>query len=544
MFKRCISMILAAIVCFTLVPAVVVSAVTDDGKNETLEKMTYKIPVTDEYMENVFGAPEEILNGSTEKLLDYFLNSTFLYSRTSPLASSDYVAERHKNSDYTAHAAFRELLTRSDLTEVLANTVRDVYYEIMTDEYMVEKLYNLVVHIPDEVLVSYEETDNEYSSANANITGYLNSSVIPGGILNVPEEILAGSTEELLNYFRETFTVWSGDLFRTVSNSSIISQDQEESLNYNNNGAFCELITRTDLGEALLKNLADINDGDYVDTVLASTRNLLTSADEQIRLEKEKLKKLVAHIPDTTIITAFSNINDEFFESSSATGSRAHVLVGNLNGVNYYTSEPIYTPSGNRVETYEADGELAQNMYLSFLLQANSHNVEIEDYPTAAYNCHSFAWYNRVYEDNDKWIDNISGFINDATCTQIAIDYIQENDIIVYYDQNNNVLHSGVIYEITDNIEDLVVLSKWGQGVACIHSVDDVPEEYLAVYYVDRDNDGILEENEVGYYVSVEFFRYPSASASYTELNEVVEIVTALPTSMPTVMLEDEELTD
>lgn len=111
-------------------------------------------------------------------------------------------------------------------------------------------------------------------------------------------------------------------------------------------------------------------------------------------------------------------------------------------------------------------------------------------------------------------------------------------------------MHSGIVTEITDNIEDLVITSKWGQGVACIHSIQNVPEEYLAVSSMDRDNDGVIEENEVSYYVSGAFFRYPSASASsnsldqYTELDEVVEIVIALPTSMSSVMIEDEESID
>ena len=547
MVKRCISLFLAMIVCFVWAPAVVLSAATNGKTDETLENLTYKIPVTDEYMEKVFGAPEEILNGSTEELLDYLLNSMFLASRTIPLASSDYVAERQKNADYTAHAAFRELLTRSDLTEVLANSVRDVFYEITTDEYMVEKLHNLVVHIPNEVIVSSAEADNGSSSANINITGYYHSSVIPGGILTVPEEILEGSTEELLNYFRETFTVWSGNLFHTVTFSSPISQ--EESLNYYNNGAFCELLTRADLGNALLKNLTDINDGYYVDTVLASQRNLLTSADEQIRLEKEKLKELVAHIPDTTIITSFANTNDELFESESALDTQSSIYVTTLNGVSYYTADPIITPNGNSVATMVAYGELIQSAYISYLLTATTLNVNITDYPTGVYNCHSYAWYNRSY-GNDRWINDITGFLNDASCIQIADDYIRVGDIFVYYDEYMNILHSGVVTEITDNIEDLVITSKWGQGVACVHSVQNVPEEYLAASSMDRDNDGVIEENEVSYYVSGAFFRYAAASTSstssepYTELDEVAEIVIALPASVSSVITGDEDSAD
>lgn len=548
MFKRCISLLLAMIVCFVLAPAVVLSAATNGKTDETLENLTYKIPVTDEYMEKVFGAPEEILNGSTEELLDYFLNSMFLASRTIPLASSDYVAERQKNSDYTAHAAFRELLTRSDLVEVLANNVRNVYCEVTTDEYMIKLLRNLVDHIPDEVIASAAETDEERTPASD--TEYV---CISCGLLgtiwkvvtDIPEDILEGSTEELLNYYRETY---DSSACNHITLSSVI-RNYYNFYNFYNNEVFAELITRSDLGNALLKNLADINNGYYVDTSIANTRNLVTSADEQIQAEKSKLRQLVAQIPDTTIITTFSNTDVELVESYSSTETRASEYYGYLNGVDYYTSNTIVTPNGNSVITLVPSSEISASVYNSFLMRAIELEVDIRDYPTAVYNCHSFAWYDRSY-DNVRWIPDISGFKNDASCTQIADDYIQEGDIFVYYDENGTVLHSGIVTEITDNIEDLVITSKWGQGVACIHSIQNVPEEYLAVYSMDRDNDGVIEENEVSYYVSGAFFRYPAASTSstssepYTELDEVAEIVIALPASMPSVMIDDEESND
>lgn len=545
MIKRCLFLLLAIVVCFTFSPEIAVSAAIDDKTNEPLENLTYMIPVTEEYMEKVFGAPEEILNGSTEGLLEYFLNSMFLDSRTLPLASSTYVAERSQNADYTAHAAFRELMTRSDLTSVLANSVRSVYYEKITDEYMIEKLRNVACRIPGEVIASFEESDEEISSTKFDISSICNLSSIPGGLLNVPEDILEGSTEELLNYFRETYDMWIGVHERACDSLSSCISDP----NYYNNGAFCELITRADLCDALLNNLADINEGYYVDAVLASTNNLLTSAEEQIKWEKHKLQKLVDHIPDTTIITAFADTDAELVESYSTIQTRESEYYGSLNGVDYYTADPIITPNGNSVLALVAVGELPMSAYTRFLVTATTLNVTITDYPTGDYNCHSYAWYNRSY-NNNRWIDYISGFRNDESCVQIADDYIQEGDIFVYYDENGTVLHSGIVTEITDNIEELVITSKWGQGVACIHSIQNVPDEYLAYYYKDRDHDGVIEENEVSYSVNGAFFRYPTASTSsassnpYTELDESVEIVAALPVSMSYDVIGDEDFED
>lgn len=322
MVKRCLSLLLSVIVCFTFAPAIVVSATTDDKTNATLENLTYKIPVTEEYMEKVFGAPEEILDGSTEELLDYFLNSMFLRSVTFPLASSDSVTERQKNADFTAHAAFRELLTRSDLIEALANRVRNIYFELTTDEYTIELLRNLAAHIPDEVIATATETDEERTPAS-NTEYFCSSCGLLGTIwkaaTDIPEDILEGSTEELLNYYRETY---DGSACNHITHSSAIGN--YIFYNFYKNEVFDELLTRSDLGDALLKNLTAINNGCYVDEALASSRNSCTSADEQIKKEENKSLNLVINIPDTTIITTFAN-TDDFFDSASVSEPRASV---------------------------------------------------------------------------------------------------------------------------------------------------------------------------------------------------------------------------
>ncbi len=148
------------------------------------------------------------------------------------------------------------------------------------------------------------------------------------------------------------------------------------------------------------------------------------------------------------------------------------------------------------------------------------------------------------------WIDDIDGFLYDDACIELDQDSIQEGDIMVYYGAYGNVLHSAVIYDATDNIEDLVFISKWGQGVLCIHNETDVPPLYLLKDWHDFNRDGVIEDDEFIYYANVSFYRYPvdaSASASseqYEDLGESAEIVVALPVSMSSVIIPDEESAD
>ncbi len=70
------------------------------------------------YLDMLYGAPEEILNGGTSELLEYFLESKYLAQETFDFAvSSPNVS--NKESDFTLNAVYRELIKREDLPEII-----------------------------------------------------------------------------------------------------------------------------------------------------------------------------------------------------------------------------------------------------------------------------------------------------------------------------------------------------------------------------------------------------------------------------------------
>lgn len=103
-----------------------------------------------------------------------------------------------------------------------------------------------------------------------------------------------------------------------------------------------------------------------------------------------------------------------------------------------------------------------------------------------SYNCHSYAWY-LMSNSNPYWIGVGKGFdANDfdngeimyipQTATQIN-NNPQVKDIIVYYNELGDILHSAVIVAINGN--SITVQSKFGQAGVYRHAVDTVPEGYL-----------------------------------------------------------------
>lgn len=97
---------------------------------------------------------------------------------------------------------------------------------------------------------------------------------------------------------------------------------------------------------------------------------------------------------------------------------------------------------------------------------------------------------------------DISEFLLDDACTEvIPKSTVQVKDIIVYYDSEGNEVHSGVVYSISSSGE-VMICSKWGISGVFIHSINSVPEGYLA----DPDN------KTPSYF----FFRYHDYTNRYT----------------------------
>ena len=117
----------------------------------------------------------------------------------------------------------------------------------------------------------------------------------------------------------------------------------------------------------------------------------------------------------------------------------------------------------------------------------------VQDYPTFAYNCHSYAWYDQS-DDNQyqiKYTSDVLQFINDVHTTPIFDESnLQKNDIVtyweVYQDSLGNIilaecLHSALIVDIEPN-GNIVCESKWGNWGRYIHDLNYVPQSYCSIF--------------------------------------------------------------
>ena len=89
-------------------------------------------------LESIYVVPNEILSSSTDELLEYFLNSPYMMGQVYNLSS---FATEQPNRDYSDHPAFKELLTRDDLSSSIENVGASI---TGSDSYLYEALQMVV----------------------------------------------------------------------------------------------------------------------------------------------------------------------------------------------------------------------------------------------------------------------------------------------------------------------------------------------------------------------------------------------------------------
>ena len=102
---------------------------------------------------------------------------------------------------------------------------------------------------------------------------------------------------------------------------------------------------------------------------------------------------------------------------------------------------------------------------------------------SSVYNCHSYAFYSQRIETNQYGIPNPSLYINDGSYIEIPYSQVQVRDRIVYFDEDDNIVHSGVVRGTTGQTPNGVcgysntvwVQSKWGYYGLYEHRGDQCP---------------------------------------------------------------------
>ena len=148
----------------------------------------------------------------------------------------------------------------------------------------------------------------------------------------------------------------------------------------------------------------------------------------------------------------------------------------------------ILTTGGIEVMAFLYDEMSDEEIQEQINMQQQYFSDVIElDGPTALYNCHSYAWYNRSV-NNNYWINDVDLFIHDPhTITWDPGDptstpfNLKVGDIVTYWrDISANSYeckHSAVICGFNSD-GSIICRSKWGIGGLYQHDEERVPHNY------------------------------------------------------------------
>jgi hypothetical protein len=100
--------------------------------------------------------------------------------------------------------------------------------------------------------------------------------------------------------------------------------------------------------------------------------------------------------------------------------------------------------------------------------------------PSPKYNCHGLTFGSRRTQVDGEtktilWILDEDGY------QELTEDKPQSGDVVVYFDENGQVIHSGIILYLIDGIPK--IWSKWGKGHEVVHSVADCPYGQQVKYF-------------------------------------------------------------
>ena len=144
----------------------------------------------------------------------------------------------------------------------------------------------------------------------------------------------------------------------------------------------------------------------------------------------------------------------------------------------------ISTPKGYTVTVY-TNNELSSILISQYNQISDAYftsDIRISD-ASKIYNNYSYTLYSQNIDENEYCIDDAYLYINDGSYIEIPYTQVQVRDRIVYYNSNNEIVHSGVVRGTTGQTPNGVcgysntvwVQSKWGYYGLYEHRGDQCP---------------------------------------------------------------------
>ncbi|MGA2322820.1 MAG: hypothetical protein ABSG22_03130 [Sedimentisphaerales bacterium] len=99
--------------------------------------------------------------------------------------------------------------------------------------------------------------------------------------------------------------------------------------------------------------------------------------------------------------------------------------------------------------------------------------------PSPIYNCHGLVFGNRRAQIWDS--QEIAKIIKEDDYTMVDMNNVRVGDVIIYYGDNGDAEHSGLVIGKKGVIP--LILSKWGFGREAVHTFNQCPYSFANIKY-------------------------------------------------------------
>jgi len=96
--------------------------------------------------------------------------------------------------------------------------------------------------------------------------------------------------------------------------------------------------------------------------------------------------------------------------------------------------------------------------------------------PSPLYNCHGLIFASRRTRIEKSTA--INHILQDDNYVEIPMTSVLPGDLVIYYSDEGDPNHSGVILEYNSELIVPIILSKWGTAGEWIHSLRECPSQY------------------------------------------------------------------
>jgi len=153
-----------------------------------------------------------------------------------------------------------------------------------------------------------------------------------------------------------------------------------------------------------------------------------------------------------------------------------------------YIMDHVYTPNGSAVSVYKnltyydhgtTLSEVSANQTALLANYSSATIIRNVSTATAAYNCHSYAWYS-TSSTNNVWMNDPSVYMSDGS---YSAGYAQVGSKVYWYSSSYGPIHSGILYSTsTSSSNPAKTTSKWGMYGLIRHVTNDCPYSSTATY--------------------------------------------------------------